>query len=95
MSRRAWILDVDGFSGAVVSADSRGKAIAIGLRSLHEAGYKSYRFTDIRCARFPKHDAWAEIDKTERTMNPDLIPPSPLVSATSASLRSVCTEARS
>ena len=74
--RRAWMLDVSGFSDSVVSANSRGQAIAIALRALHRAGYKSYRFTDIRCARTPKHDAWAVVDATRTLWNPDLLPAS-------------------
>lgn len=73
--RRAWMLIVTGYSEAIVSADSRGQAIAIGLRSLQEAyGRSSYRFTDIRCVRAPKHDEWASVDATRTPWNPDLLP---------------------
>ena len=74
MSRRAWILDVSGFGAAIVSADSRGQAVAIGLRSLHEAGYKSYCFTDVRCVRIPKHDLWASVDATRTPWTESLLP---------------------
>lgn len=74
--RRAWMLDVSGFARSVVSAYSRGQAIAIGLRSLHEAEYRSYRFTDIRCIRMPKHDVWAALDQTGHCWDEKLLPAS-------------------
>lgn len=71
--RRAWMLEVDGYGPAIVSAVSRGKAVAIGLRTLREIG-SSFRFTDIRCVRIPKHDAWARNDPGDRTWSGNFLP---------------------
>lgn len=48
---KLWVVTVPGFKSLWIYAETRGKAIAPALRALHEAGYKKYRFTDLKARR--------------------------------------------
>lgn len=50
---------------SIVSAESRGKAIARTLLSAADAGYNVRgKWKEVRAVRAPEHDEWAALDAT-------------------------------
>lgn len=49
----------------IVSAETRGKAIAIIVKAAREAGY-GLHWAGVRAVRYPRLDKWAEVDESKR-----------------------------
>jgi hypothetical protein len=75
MMKRAWRTSVIGIT-SIVAAHSRGKAIAITADQAREAGFE-VAFTDVVAARAAEHDAWAEVDETNKCWDEKLLPKAP------------------
>ncbi len=71
--RRAWRTKAMGIT-SIVSAETRGGAISITVRSAHDAGYDSVKWTEVKAVRAPEHDAWAEVDETRRCWGERYLP---------------------
>jgi len=58
--KQAWRTTAMGII-SIVAAETRGKAIAITMRSARSVGYL-VKFHDVKAVRAPEYNAWAEVD---------------------------------
>lgn len=70
--KRAWRTTLHGLTSLVV-AETRGRAIAITLRSARKAGFSS-KWQQVRATRAPEYDAWAEVESAGIAWNPICLP---------------------
>lgn len=62
---------------SIVAARTPAQAKHRTLRSAHEAGYYSCRYTDVRCVRAPEFDQWAELDGSGACWDASRLSPTP------------------
>lgn len=70
--KTAWRTKAAGVE-SIVAAETRGKAIAMTLRSAREVGYK-VEFHEVRATRAPEHNPWAAVDSTGICWGEEFLP---------------------
>lgn len=70
--KRAWRVRLVGVE-TIVAATTRGRAIALTVRSAQDANY-ACRFPDAKCRRAPEHDGWAALDASNACWQEQYLP---------------------